>query len=104
MSPEFIFADEPVSALDVSIQSQILNLILDLRERFNLPFLFVAHNLSVVQYISDRVGVMYLGKMMELAPVDSLYAQPTSSVHDRPAVGGARPRSADPQAAPRAQG
>ncbi len=76
VSPEFIFADEPVSALDVSIQSQILNLILDLRERFNLSFLFVAHNLSVVQYISDRVGVMYLGKMMELAPVDSLYANP----------------------------
>jgi oligopeptide/dipeptide ABC transporter ATP-binding protein len=76
VSPEFIFADEPVSALDVSIQSQILNLILDLRERFDLSFLFVAHNLSVVQYISDRVGVMYLGKMMELAPVDSLYANP----------------------------
>jgi oligopeptide transport system ATP-binding protein len=76
LSPDFIFADEPVSALDVSIQSQILNLILELRERFDLTFLFVAHNLSVVQYISDRVGVMYLGKMMELADVESLYANP----------------------------
>jgi oligopeptide/dipeptide ABC transporter ATP-binding protein len=76
LSPEFIFADEPVSALDVSIQSQVLNLLLDLRERFNLTFLFVAHNLSVVQYISDRVGVMYLGKLMELADVEDLYAGP----------------------------
>src|SRR6266516_7324663 len=76
LEPEFIFADEPVSALDVSIQSQVLNLLADLRERFNLTFLFVAHNLSVVQYISDRVGVMYLGKMMELANVADLYANP----------------------------
>ena len=76
LSPEFIFADEPVSALDVSIQSQVLNLLLDLRERFNLTYLFVAHNLSVIQYISDRVGVMYLGKLMELADVADLYASP----------------------------
>jgi oligopeptide transport system ATP-binding protein len=76
LSPEFIFADEPVSALDVSIQSQVLNLLLDLREQFNLTYLFVAHNLSVVQYISDRVGVMYLGKVMELADVGELYANP----------------------------
>jgi oligopeptide/dipeptide ABC transporter ATP-binding protein len=76
LEPDFIFADEPVSALDVSIQSQVLNLLADLRERFNLTFLFVAHNLSVVQYISDRVGVMYLGKMMELADVGELYAHP----------------------------
>jgi oligopeptide/dipeptide ABC transporter ATP-binding protein len=76
LEPDFIFADEPVSALDVSIQSQVLNLLADLRERFNLTFLFVAHNLSVVQYISDRVGVMYLGKMMELADVAELYAHP----------------------------
>jgi oligopeptide/dipeptide ABC transporter ATP-binding protein len=74
LNPEFIFADEPVSALDVSIQSQVLNLLMDLRERFNLTYLFVAHNLSVVQYISDRVGVMYLGKLVELADVETLYA------------------------------
>jgi len=74
LDPEFIFADEPVSALDVSIQSQILNLLVDLRAQFNLTYLFVAHNLSVVQYISDRVGVMYLGKLVELASVDEIYA------------------------------
>ena len=76
LAPDFIFADEPVSALDVSIQSQILNLLIDLREQFDLTFLFVAHNLSVVQYISDRVGVMYLGKLAEMANVDELYAHP----------------------------
>jgi oligopeptide/dipeptide ABC transporter ATP-binding protein len=76
LSPEFIFADEPVSALDVSIQSQVLNLLLDLRHQFDLTYLFVAHNLSVVRYISDRVGVMYLGKLVELAPVNELYQHP----------------------------
>jgi oligopeptide/dipeptide ABC transporter ATP-binding protein len=76
LDPEFVFADEPVSALDVSIQSQILNLMSELRDRFDLTYLFVAHNLSVVQYISDRVGVMYLGQIVELADVDELYAHP----------------------------
>jgi oligopeptide/dipeptide ABC transporter ATP-binding protein len=76
LDPEFIVCDEPVSALDVSIQSQILNLLVDLRDRFNLTYLFVAHNLSVIEYISDRVGVMYLGKLVELADVLELYARP----------------------------
>ena len=76
LDPEFVFADEPVSALDVSIQSQVLNLLMDLREQFDLTYLFVAHNLSVVRYISDRVGVMYLGKLAELATATELYDRP----------------------------
>jgi oligopeptide/dipeptide ABC transporter ATP-binding protein len=76
LSPEFIVCDEPVSALDVSIQSQVLNLLLDLRRDFNLTYLFISHNLSVIQYFSDRVGVMYLGKIAELGTVEQLYADP----------------------------
>ena len=76
LKPEFIVCDEAVSALDVSIQSQILNLLLDLRRDMGLTYLFVAHNLSVVQYVSDRVGVMYLGQMAELATVEETYAHP----------------------------
>jgi oligopeptide/dipeptide ABC transporter ATP-binding protein len=76
LEPDFIVCDEPVSALDVSIQSQIINLLVDLRERFGLTYLFVAHNMSVIEYISDRVGVMYLGKLVELAEVEELYRHP----------------------------
>jgi len=76
LSPDFIFADEPVSALDVSIQSQVLNLLAELRDQFDLTYLFVAHNLSVVRYISDSLGVMYLGSLVEQGAVEEVYNRP----------------------------
>lgn len=76
MNPELIIADEPVSALDVSIQAQVINLLNELREKFGLTLMFVAHDLSVVKYFSDRIGVMYYGKMVELAPSDELFRNP----------------------------
>ncbi|HVY41413.1 MAG TPA: oligopeptide/dipeptide ABC transporter ATP-binding protein [Hyphomicrobiaceae bacterium] len=74
--PDFLVADEPVSALDVSVQAQIVNLLADLRRQHNLTMLFVSHDLSVVEYLSDRVIVLYLGRIVELAPAGALYARP----------------------------
>jgi len=76
LSPDFIVADEPVSALDVSVQAQIVNLLQDLQQKFKLTYLFISHGLAVVEHISTRVGVMYLGKLVELAPAAEIYSQP----------------------------
>ena len=104
LGPDIVVCDEPVSALDVSIQSQVLNLLLDLRRDLNLTYLFISHNLSVVQYFSDRVGVMYLGKIVELGVGRAALQGPAPPVHGRAAVGHPRPEPAPPQEAPRPQG
>ncbi len=76
INPEFVIADEPVSALDVSIRAQVLNLLQRLQQQFNLTYLFVSHDLSVVRHVADRIAVMYLGKIVELSDRDELYAAP----------------------------
>ena len=81
LNPECIFCDEPVSALDVSIQAQVINLFKKLQKHFNLTYIFISHDLSVVKYISDRIAIMYLGRLVELCDSDSIYHNPPASVY-----------------------
>ena len=80
MQPDLLVCDEPTSALDVSVQAQVLNVMKDLQRRLRLTYLFISHNLAVVHHVADRVGVMYLGRIVEVAPRDALF-EPVSYTH-----------------------
>ena len=94
LEPELVICDEPVSALDVSIRAQILNLLEDMKRRYGLTLLFIAHDLAVVKAVSDRIAVMYLGRLCEVGPTEQLFAAAGASLHGAAARGdpGARPR------------
>jgi ABC-type oligopeptide transport system ATPase subunit len=91
VQPRLILLDEPVSALDVSIRTQVVNLLDDLRDDFGLTYIFIAHDLGVIRHVSDRIAVMYLGKLMELSPASKLYTKPVTPTRRR-----SSPRSRSP--------